>query len=271
MTYEHIRITREDGIVTLAFNRPETRNAMTPAMGDEVVRAVEEIRADAAARVLVLTGTGKAFSSGGDLSMIARDTGASGAGASSAGSAPSMQGSPRDFYARYLAIRNLPIPTIAAINGHAIGAGLCIALACDLRVAVADAKMGMTFTKLGIHPGMGATYFLPRLIGTARACELFFTGRVFDAAEAERLGIVNRVAPRAEFDAAVRALAHEIAVAAPIPVRMVKKSIYRGAEHTLDDMLDYESLNQGITFTTADAREGVTAIMEKREPKFSGR
>jgi enoyl-CoA hydratase len=266
MAYEHIRITREDGIVTLAFNRPESRNAMTPAMGDEVVRAVEEIRGDATARVLVLTGTGKAFSSGGDLSMIARDT-----GASSAGDAPSMQGSPRDFYVRYLSIRNLPIPTIAAINGHAIGAGLCIALACDLRVAVADAKMGMTFTKLGIHPGMGATYFLPRLIGTARASELFFTGRVFDAAEAERLGIVNRVAPRDQFDAVVRSLAHEIAAAAPIPVRMVKKAIARGTQHTLDEMLDYESLNQGITFTTADAREGVTAIMEKREPKFSGR
>jgi enoyl-CoA hydratase/carnithine racemase len=191
MAYEHIRVTREDGIVTLAFNRPETRNSMTPAMGDEVVRAVEEIRAEPAARVFVLTGTGKAFSSGGDLGMIARDT-----GAQREGTAPSMAGSPRDFYARYLAIRSLPIPTIAAINGHAIGAGLCIALACDLRVAVADAKMGMTFTRLGIHPGMGATYFLPRLIGMARASELFFTGRVIDAAEAERLGIVNRVAAR---------------------------------------------------------------------------
>lgn len=266
MAYEHISLTREDGIVTLAFNRPETRNSMTPAMGDEVVRAVEELRVDPSARVFVLTGSGKAFSSGGDLGMIARDT-----GTSTERSAPSMAGSPRDFYARYLAIRNLPIPTIAAINGHAIGAGLCIALACDLRVAVADAKMGMTFTRLGIHPGMGATYFLPRLVGTARACELFFTGRVFDAAEAERLGIVNRVAPRAEFDAAVRALAHEVASAGPIAVRMVKKAIYRGVEHTLDEMLDYESLNQGITFTTADAREGVSAIMEKREPKFTGK
>jgi enoyl-CoA hydratase/carnithine racemase len=266
MAYEHIRVTREDGIVTLAFNRPETRNSMTPAMGDEVVRAVEEIRAEPAARVFVLTGTGKAFSSGGDLGMIARDT-----GAQREGTAPSMAGSPRDFYARYLAIRSLPIPTIAAINGHAIGAGLCIALACDLRVAVADAKMGMTFTRLGIHPGMGATYFLPRLIGMARASELFFTGRVIDAAEAERLGIVNRVAARADFDAAVHALAREIAGAAPIAVRMVKKAVARGVEHTLDEMLDYEALNQGITFTTADAREGVTAMLEKREPKFEGK
>jgi enoyl-CoA hydratase len=267
MAYEHITLAHsDDGIVTLTFNRPETRNSMTPAMGAEVVEAVEAIRADPRARVFVLTGAGKAFSSGGDLGMLARDSGA----ASDAG-APSMAGSPRDFYMRYLAIRRLQIPTIAAINGHAIGAGLCIALACDLRIAVGDAKMGMTFTKLGIHPGMGATYFLPRLIGTARAAELFFTGRVIDAAEAERLGLLNRVVARGQFADAVTALAREIAACGPIAVRMTKKALYRGTEHSLDDMLDFEALQQGITFTTDDAREGVLAIMAKREPKFLGK
>lgn len=268
MAYEHITVTTSDeGIVTLTFNRPETRNSMTPAMGDEVVAAVEQIRNDPAARVFVLTGAGKSFSSGGDLGMLARDSGA----APSEPGGASMAGSPRDFYTRYLAIRRLPIPTIAAINGHAIGAGLCIALACDLRVAVSDAKMGMTFTKLGIHPGMGATYFLPRLIGTMRAAELFFTGRIVDAIEAERLGLLTRVAPREQFADAVRALALEIAGCAPVAVRMTKKALYRGAEHTLDDMLDFEALQQGLTFTTADAREGVRAIMEKRTPKFVGK
>ena len=266
MAYEHIRVTREDGIVTLAFNRPETRNSMTPAMGEEVVQAVEDLRGDTSVRVVILTGSGKAFSSGGDLGMLARD-----AGVTTGDDGPSMAGSPRDFYQRYLAVQRLPMPTIAAINGHAIGAGLCVALACDLRIAVADAKMGMTFAKLGIHPGMGGTYFLPRLVGTARACELFFTGRVFDAAAAERLGLVSRVVARAEFDGAVRSLAAEIAATAPLVCRMVKKAIYRGPQHTLDEMLDYESLNQSITFTTADAREGVSAVMEKREPKFSGK
>jgi len=264
MAYEHIALTREDGVVTLAFNRPETRNAMTPAMGEEVIRAVKEVSADPEARVLVLTGSGKAFSSGGDLAMLARDAGLSDEGAS-------MGGSPRDFYNQYLTIRQLPVPTIAAINGHAIGAGLCIALACDMRIAVTDAKMGMTFSKLGIHPGMGATYSLPRLVGTALACELLFTGRLLDADEAMRMGLVNRVAAREEFPQAVRAFAGEVAAAAPIVCRMLKKSIYRGANHTLDEMLDYESLNQGITFTTADAREGIRAIMEKRTPKFTGK
>lgn len=266
MSYQFIELARDaSGIATLMFNRPETRNAMSPAMGEEVVQAVEELRRDHSVRVVVLTGSGRAFSSGGDLGMLARDS-----GVPVPGETPTMGGSPRDFYARYLAIRQLPMPTIAAINGHAIGAGLCIALACDLRIAAADAKMGMTFTRLGIHPGMGGTFFLPRLVGTARACELFFTGRVFGAAEAERLGVVNQTVPRAEFDAAVRRLATEIATAAPMAVRMVKRAIYRGVEHSLDDMLDLESMQQALTFSTADAREGVTAILEKREPRFVG-
>jgi enoyl-CoA hydratase len=265
MNYEHILLSQRDGIVRLTFNRPESRNAMTPAMGDEVVRAVEEIRNDAAARVLILSGSGKAFSSGGDLAMLAHDT-----GAAESSEAPTMAGSPRDFYARYLSIRSLPIPTIAAINGHAIGAGLCIALACDMRVAAADAKMGMTFTRLAIHPGMGGTYLLPRLVGTARACELFFSGRIFDAEEAERMGVVNRAVPRAELDSAVDQLAADIASSGPLAVRMCKRSIYRGTEHTLEDMIEYEALNQAATFRTADAREGVRAIMEKRAPKFTG-
>lgn len=266
MSYQDIRISRDGGVVTLAFNRPETRNSMTPGMGDEIVRAVGEIRTDPSVRVVVLTGTGKAFSSGGNLTMLAQD-----AGVSSGAEAPAMAFSPREFYGRFLSIRDLPMPTIAAINGHAIGAGLCIALACDIRIAAADAKMGMTFTKLGIHPGMGATYTLPRLIGTARACELFFTGRLLDAHEAERLGIVNQAVPREQFEQAVHALAQEIASAGPIAVRLVKKSIYRGTRHDLDDMLDYESLNQGLTLTTADAREGISAMMEKRTPKFEGK
>jgi enoyl-CoA hydratase len=265
MAYEHIKLERDGHIVTLTLNRPETRNSMTPAMGEEIVRAVEELRGDETVRAVVITGAGKAFSSGGDLRMLARDTGA----AETAG--PSMAGSPREFYTRFLSIRGLPVPTIAAINGHAIGAGFCFALACDIRIAAEDVKMGMTFARLGIHPGMGATYLLPRLVGTARACDLFFTGRIIDAAEAERLGIVNRVVPRAELEGAMQELTREIASSAPIALRMIKKAIYRGIEHSLEDMLDYESLQQGITFTTEDAREGVRAVMEKRAPSFRGR
>ncbi len=266
MAYEHIQLTRDRGIVTLALDRPETRNAMSAAMGEEVARAVDEVREDPEARVLIITGAGTAFSSGGDLGMLARD-----AELSKDAGASAVAGSLRAFYSRYLAIRSLSIPTIAAINGHAIGAGLCLALACDLRVAVEDAKMGMTFAKLGLHPGMGGTYFLPRVIGLARACELFFTGRLIDAAEADRLGLLNRVVARDEFTATVRALAADIAAGAPLAVQMVKKSVYRGIDHSLDDMLDFEAFHQAITLCTADAREGIAAVMEKRAPSFTGR
>jgi enoyl-CoA hydratase len=264
MAYAHIELTRHGHVATLTLNRPDTRNAMSVAMGEEVERAVEEVRADGEIRVLVVTGEGRVFSSGGDLDMLAADAGLA---APHAG----MGGPPREFYARYLSVATLPIPTLAAINGHAIGAGLCFALACDLRIAASDAKMGMTFTRLGIHPGMGATYFLPRLLGTARACDLLFTGRLVDAEEAERLGLLNRVVAREALPAAVEAYAAELAAAAPIAVRMVKRALYRGLTQSLAEALDLESLQQRATFETADAQEGIRAIMEKRMPVFTGR
>ncbi|MFN8643670.1 MAG: enoyl-CoA hydratase/isomerase family protein, partial [Candidatus Binatia bacterium] len=226
MAYEHIELIRDGHVATLKLNRPDARNAMSVAMGDEVRCAVEAVRADDGIRVLVVTGEGRSFSSGGDLGMLAADAGLADRHAG-------MGGPPRDFYNRFLSVATLPIPTLAAINGHAIGAGMCFALACDLRIASSDAKMGMTFTKLGIHPGMGATYFLPRLLGSARACDLLFTGRLIDATEALQLGILNRVVPREALPAAVEEYAAELAAAAPIAVRMVKRAIYRGLTHSL--------------------------------------
>lgn len=264
MAYEHIALTRDGHVATLKLNRPDTRNAMSIAMGDEVQHAVEAVRADATVRALVVTGEGRAFSSGGDLGMLAADAGLADPHAG-------MGGPPRDFYNRFLSVATLPIPTLAAINGHAIGAGMCFALACDLRLAASDAKMGMTFTKLGIHPGMGATYFLPRLVGAARACDLLFTGRLIDAGEAERLGILNRVVPREALPAAVEEYARELAAAAPIAVRMVKRAISRGLAQSLAEAVDLESLQQRATFQTEDAREGIRAILEKRAPVFTGR
>lgn len=265
MTFEKLQITVEDdGIATLLLNDPDSRNAMTPDMGREMVAAVDQLRADSRVRVVLVTGAGRSFSAGGNLSMLAKDAGLSDEG-------PSMDGSPKDFYSRFLSIRRLEVPTIAVLNGHAIGAGLCFALGCDMRIAAREAKLGMTFTRLGIHPGMGATYSLPRLVGTAVACELLFTGRVFDASEAARLGIVNRVVQRDELGAAARELAGEIASAGPVAVKMAKRAIYQGLNHSLEDALELESLQQGITFGTEDAKEGIRAIMEKRDPVFRGR
>jgi len=265
MAFENILLSRDEHVATLTLNRPESRNAMSPAMGEEIVAAVEQLRADPAVRVVVVTGAGRAFSSGGDLAMLARDAGMSD------DEGPRMAASPADFYRRYLSIRRLEVPVIAAINGHAIGAGLCFALAADLRVAARGAKLGMTFTKLGLHPGMGATYFLPRLLGTARAAELLFTGRIIDADEALQLGMLNRVVASDQLGAAVETLAAEIAAAGPIAVRMSKRALYRGTEHTLDEMLELEALQQGITFKTEDVREGIRAVMEKRTPEFQNK
>ncbi len=264
MGFTKLQVTVEDdGVATLLLNDPESRNAMTPEMGEEMVGAVEELRANTAVRVVLVSGAGQSFSAGGNLAMLARDAGLGGDG-------PSMKGSPVDFYSRFLSIRKLEVPTIAVINGHAIGAGLCFALACDMRVAAREAKLGMTFVRLGIHPGMGATKLLPRLVGTAIACELLFTGRVFDASEAARLGIVSHVVAREELGRTARQLAGEIATAGPVAVRMTKQAIYRGLEHSLEDALELESRQQRITFGTEDAKEGIRAIMEKRSPIFRG-
>jgi enoyl-CoA hydratase/carnithine racemase len=266
MTFEKIQVTVEDGgIATLLLNDPDSRNAMTPDMGEAMVAAVERLRGDPGVRVVLVTGAGRSFSAGGNLAMLARDAGLSG------DEGPSMKGSPKDFYSRFLSIRRLEVPTIAVINGHAIGAGLCFALGCDMRIAAREAKMGMTFVRLGIHPGMGATHLLPRLVGSAVACELLFSGRVFDAAEAARLGLVNRVVNGDALGDAARQLAEEIAGAGPIAVRMTKRAIYQGLSHNLEESLELEALQQGVTFGTEDAKEGIRAMMEKREPRFAGR
>ena len=268
MTYEHIQLDPRRPRRHAEAQPPRGAQCDDPGDGRRGARAPPRRCAPTAdVRVLVVTGEGKAFSGGGDLGMLARD-----AGLQRRAESEGMGGPPRDFYKRYLSIHDLPIPTIAAINGHAIGAGFCFALACDIRIAIADAKMGMTFTKLGIHPGMGATYFLPRLIGTARACELLFTGRIIDARRG-RAARHRRAAssPATRFPPPCATLAREIAAAAPIAVRMVKRALYRGVEHSLDDALDLESMQQSATFQTADAREGIAAVLEKREPSFAGR
>lgn len=183
MAYQHLLVDHQDGIVILTLNHPENLNAMTVEMGDEVTAVVRALQQDQSARVLILTGAGRGFCAGGAVGNLQnRAAGKEG-------------GAPKDFYKRFLALRQLEIPTIAAINGPAVGAGFCIALACDLRVAAANAKMGLNFVRLGIHPGMAATFTTPHIVGMAKACEVIFTGRLYSGEEAFALGLVNRVVP----------------------------------------------------------------------------
>lgn len=263
---EVIRIEHDErGFAVLALNRPEALNSMTPEMGEAFEAAVDALCERDDLRAVILTGAGKAFCAGGDLEMLARD--AEGGGSEG----PAMGATPREFYDRFLSIRKLPVPTIAAINGAAIGAGLCLALACDLRVASSDASMGMTFVRVGIHPGMGATFWVPALVGVAKAWELLFTGRLIDAREARRIGLVDHVVSKERVLLEARSLAAEIAEAAPVAVRLLKETLRRSLDEGLERALEEESRQQARTFRTEDAREGIRAIIERRRPGFRGR
>jgi enoyl-CoA hydratase len=262
MDFEHIRLTFERGIARLTLARPDALNAMTLAMGREIQHAVETLNSDDSVRVVVVTGAGKAFSSGGDLKTLAKEAGVSDDGEDLGGG--------RTFYGSFLSVRNLRVPSIAAINGHAIGAGLCFSLGCDLRIMHTRAKTGMTFVKLGIHPGMAASWNLPRLIGPAAAADLLYTGRLIGAEEAFRLGLVGRIAGE-DFESVVEETATQIAANGPLAIRALKETLRGTMERTIEQALGAEADAQAKTFETDDAREGIRAIMEKRAPIFKGK
>jgi enoyl-CoA hydratase/carnithine racemase len=264
MPFEQIRVTgtAEGTIARITLARPAERNAMTPLMGREIVRAVDQINADSSVRVVVLTGEGKGFCSGADLRTLGAEAGS--------GEDAEGLGGGENFYRAFLSIRDLKVPSIAAINGHAIGAGFCFSLGADLRVMHRDAKVGMTFVRLGIHPGMAATWTLPRLVGPSVAADLLYTGRLVGAEEALALGIANRVAGD-DFEAVVDELAGQIAGCAPLAVRATRQTL-RGSEgRTIDDALTREASVQAVTFTSEDAAEGIRAMREKRAPQFKGK
>jgi len=260
--FETIRLTTHEGIARLVLNRPHELNAMTPSMGQEIRTAVDQLNSDDAVRVVVVRGEGRAFCSGANLKTLGKEAGVSDDGQGLGGGAA--------FYRLFLSVRDLRVPSIAALNGHAIGAGFCFALGCDLRVMHANAKVGMTFVKLGIHPGMAATWNLPRLIGPTRAADLLYTGRILGAEECLSLGIVNRVAGE-DFDVVVDELAGEIAASAPLAVRALKQTLRASERFTIDEALEAEAARQAKTFATADAAEGIRAVIEKRKPDFHGR
>jgi len=270
MTNQLVRIERRaDGVALVTLNDPERLNAMTEAMGGAIQGAVAALGDDASVRAVVLTGAGRAFSAGGDLDMLVRMTEAGNAdrGGPTRTAQRAFMGR---FYRMYLSVRDLSVPSIAALNGPAIGAGLCVALACDLRVAAREAKLGLNFTRLGIHPGMAATWTLPRIVGSARAAELIYTGRIIDGEEAARIGLANRAVAREEVLPAALALAAEIASAAPVAVRGAKRSLALSEAADLSAQLDQEAAEQAICYESADLLEGLAAVREKRAPRFAG-
>ena len=206
--------SRDGDVVTLQFNDPDRLNAMSREMGLAFRDVVGRLALDDSLRAVVLTGVGRAFSAGGDLKMLQdqADAGAAAPGRAWRGIRDEMS----SFYRLFLSVRDLPCPTLAAINGAAIGAGFCVALGCDFRYAAQEAKLGLNFTRVGVHPGLAATWNLPRLVGPGMAAELLYTSRLVDGDEAVRVGLVNRAMPRDEVLAATQAAAAEIAGNAPL-------------------------------------------------------
>ncbi len=259
-------VEKKDRIATLTLNNPRQRNALSFALVDELSEAVEKLKTDPDVLAVVLTGAGKGFSSGGDLTSMMPPQGQGGAA-----SDEEIARHIKSFYAKNLSVMDLPMCTIAAINGHAIGAGCTLALACDMRIASTKAKLGLGFVKIGLHPGMGTTFFLPRLVGTARAYELLLTGEPITGEEAARIGLVNRaVEPEGVLDAALE-LAGKIAAGPAVPIRRLKDSVGNSHARELAETLDLEARAQVECSKTKDLKEGITAFLEKREPRFEGR
>jgi enoyl-CoA hydratase/carnithine racemase len=259
----HLRLERpSEGVALLTLDNPELRNAMSDEMTASWVSAVAELAADASVRVVVVTGAGSAFCSGGNTSWIASEPDAT---------VDQLRTRMLPFYRAWLSVRRLEVPTIAAVNGAAIGAGLCLALACDIRYAAAGARLGAPFVKLGMHAGMAGTYLLPNVVGEAAARDLLLTGRVVDADEALRLGLVSRVVEPAAFLDEVLATAAQVAATAPIASRLTKLALLDGGHADFESCLQWEALAQPVTLATEDLQEGIRAAREKRPPVFTGR
>jgi enoyl-CoA hydratase len=252
---------RHGGVVMLTLALPERRNMMSAAMTASWGEAMAGLRADPSVRAVVVTGEGSAFCSGGDVSWI---------GATPDASVAELRARMLPFYRTWLAVRELEVVTIAAINGAAIGAGLALALACDLRYAAQDAKLAVPFTSLGMHAGMATTYLLPEVAGLAVAREMLFTGRVVTGAEAVSLGLVNRAFPREDVLEATLQVAEAVAAAAPVATRLTKVALLDGGHASFDAALQWEALAQPITLATADLKEGLAAQRERRAPRFTG-
>src|SRR6266536_479986 len=264
MTYECLLYEVKDGIATLTLNRPDRLNALGGSLRADLHDAVTRSAADPDVRVMVITGAGKGFCAGGDVKAMSE---------AKAGQRERPLGEKiapgRDR--TLLAMREAPQPIIAAVNGAAAGAGMNLALGCDIRIASTEAKFAQAFVKRGLHPDWGGTYFLPRLVGMAKACEMIFPGDLIDAAEALRLGLVSAVYPPENLLPAAYDLALRIAAGPPIAIRLARRALYHNQAADLREALEFETFAQNVCAETADAREGIRAFVEKRAPRFQGR
>ena len=267
MDFNEIIFNIENGIATIVLNRPEARNVITSLeMVTEIEAACDYVNQDMNLKVLIITGKDPAFSAGGNVKDMAAKKGM-------------FSGTPAQImtnYKRFVqriprAVHHVEVPTIAAVNGPAVGAGCDLALMCDMRIASRKAKFGETFLNVGLIPGDGGAYFLPRIVGMAKACEMTFTGDFVDADEALKIGLVNDVVPHEKLMERAVGLAEKIAAKPPEALRMAKKLLYMGQTMTLSELLEQSASFQALCHHTSDHFEALKAMFEKREPIYKGR
>ena len=256
-----------NGVTTLTMNRPQARNAFTRDMIEALAEALPRLATDPTVRLVVLTGAGDAFCAGGDVKGFAK-------AAAGAPAVMSFDQKVTDLRARMEVSRwlhEMPKPTLAVIPGPAAGAGLSLALACDLRIAADDAKLTTAFSKVGLSGDFGGSYFLNHLVGAAKARELYFTGEVVRGSEAQKIGLVNRAVPATQLAAAASSWAAELATLPTVAVGYMKRNLNVGLRGSLNDVLDAEAVHMVRTFETDDHKGAAAAFVEKRAPQFSGR
>ena len=260
--YETIKLEMDGPVARLTLNRPERANAMTMAMGEDLGAAIEAIRATPDARVLLLTGAGRHFCAGADMAEFER---------LQSSSPTEVETAVRLFLEAIGEMHRLPIPVVARINGDAYGGGIGLALACDLRVMAASARMGFAFLRVGLSGAdAGVTYFLPRIVGPARAAEILLLGKVVDGESAMQMGLVHRAVPLEELDNVTEKLVAQLAAGPPIGTRYTKDGLVNSLARSMTEAFDFEAQAQTACMRSADHREGVRAFQEKRKPVFTG-
>lgn len=264
MNYTTILVEKNQGICKVTLNRPDKLNAFNPIMNSELCNVLKDAETDRNIRVLVLTGSGRAFCSGADLNWFKEDIASQERGEKEEHLARIHLGGPMAFH-------NMPKPTICAINGHAVGLGFTLALACDIRLASENAKLGAIFAQVGLVPEFGSTYLLPRLIGIAKACELVFTAKMITAQEAKDMGVVNQVVPGEELEKAALEMAKAIVKMPPQAIELAKRGMYQGLDSDFNTQVEFETLALSYCFKSEDHAEAVKAFLEKRPAVFKGR
>lgn len=258
--YRHIQVTQDDALATVTINREERLNSISIETAGELIDAFRSLAVTDSLRAVVLTGAGsRAFCAGADTGdMVPR-------------SYAEYEGLVRYYFDLLRALRSIPVPVIARINGDAAGGGCCLAMACDLRVAVETARLGVPFVRIGLSGAdLGASYLLPRLVGWGRASELLLTGRMVDAREACAIGLVNQVVAAEELDAAVERLVRWFRNGPPVALRFTKQALQRNIDRNFEEAVDFETYAQAFCLQTRDFLEGAAAFREKRSPHFTG-